>query len=404
MERGPSKLCDLKKFVEGVLVSDHLIKHIDSDRWLTIKNAASLLVPVNFPLLVLDTVTQLVSPPEAPGNPLAEAGDTTESNKLLEEETPAATLLQSMSCNNDNSIASEPLEGLQIDERVRALLKSFAFIPGRELETLGEVLQASFEHAQWEKLGAEGLSWHRLRIGGQPDQRIDRFFRYPEITSKEALDSRLSTFSDKDYAFDFGDFSDWYYLDGAGHEQWPSSFSELQSLVDQDSIQKHIVVDAIHKANYASRICHLCRPNREAKVTAVEGQYQIGIYTIRQIQCGEEIILDYNSVTESKEELVFVYRESDEEEYNQFDEEFPQDKNLASTDCEEIIEEVAERIEKDLILLAATTVEDKLRNGVLECINKLAQAGRKLWVLTGDKTETAVNIEFAYSLLRRGMK
>ena len=63
-----------------------------------------------------------------------------------------------------------------------------------------------------------------------------------------------------------------------------------------------VVVDAIHKANYASRICHLCRPNREAKVTAVEGQYQIGIYTVCQIQCGEEIILDYNSVTESKEE------------------------------------------------------------------------------------------------------
>ena len=81
-----------------------------------------------------------------------------------------------------------------------------------------------------------------------------------------------------------------------------------------------------------------------------------------------------------------MYRESGEEEYNQFDEEFPQDKNLASTDCEEIIEEVAERIEKDLILLAAITVEDKLRNGVLECINKLAQAERKLWVLTGDKT------------------
>ncbi|WJZ97421.1 hypothetical protein VitviT2T_016026 [Vitis vinifera] len=231
-----------------------------------------------------------------------------------------------MSCNNDNSIASEPLEGLQIDERVRALLKSFTFIPGRELETLGEVLQASFEHAQWEKLGAEGLSWHQLRIGGQPDQRIDRFFRYPEITSKEALDSRLSTFSDKDYAFAFGDFSDWYYLDGAGHEQWPSSFSELQSLVDQDSIQKHssvlgkinkiwipitfaadvpdaaVKIQPQNKANYASRICHLCRPNREAKITAVEGQYQIGIYTVRQIQCGEEIIFDYNSVTESKKE------------------------------------------------------------------------------------------------------
>ena len=42
-----------------------------------------------------------------------------------------------------------------------------------------------------------------------------------------------------------------------------------------------------------------------------------------------------------------MYRESDEEEYNQFDEEFPQDENLASTDCEEIIEEVAERIENE---------------------------------------------------------
>ena len=42
--------------------------------------------------------------------------------------------------------------------------------------------------------------------------------RYPEITSKEALDSRLSTFSDKDYAFAFGDFSDWYYLDGTIEE------------------------------------------------------------------------------------------------------------------------------------------------------------------------------------------
>ena len=136
MERGPSKLCDLKKFVEGVLVSDHLIKHVDSDRWLTIKKTASLLVPVNFPPLVSDTVTQVVSPPEAPGNLLAEAGDATESSKLLDEETPA-TLLQSMSCNNDSSTASEPLEDLQIDERVRALLKGFTVIPGRELETLG---------------------------------------------------------------------------------------------------------------------------------------------------------------------------------------------------------------------------------------------------------------------------
>ncbi|KAL0444131.1 UNVERIFIED_CONTAM: Histone-lysine N-methyltransferase ATXR3 [Sesamum latifolium] len=63
-----------------------------------------------------------------------------------------------------------------------------------------------------------------------------------------------------------------------------------------------VVVDAMHKANYASRICHSCRPNCEAKVTAVHGQYQIGIYSVRPIAYGEEITFDYNSVTESKEE------------------------------------------------------------------------------------------------------
>ncbi|XP_019054248.1 PREDICTED: putative phospholipid-transporting ATPase 9 [Nelumbo nucifera] len=41
---------------------------------------------------------------------------------------------------------------------------------------------------------------------------------------------------------------------------------------------------------------------------------------------------------------------------------------------------------------------------VPECIDKLAQAGIKIWVLTGDKMETAINIGFACSLLRQGMK
>uniref|UniRef100_A0A6V7QV50 SET domain-containing protein n=1 Tax=Ananas comosus var. bracteatus TaxID=296719 RepID=A0A6V7QV50_ANACO len=63
-----------------------------------------------------------------------------------------------------------------------------------------------------------------------------------------------------------------------------------------------VVVDAMHKANYASRICHSCRPNCQSKVTAVDGRYQIGIYTVRPIAYGEEITFDYHSVTESKEE------------------------------------------------------------------------------------------------------
>uniref|UniRef100_A0A8C0LA40 Phospholipid-transporting ATPase n=1 Tax=Canis lupus dingo TaxID=286419 RepID=A0A8C0LA40_CANLU len=50
-------------------------------------------------------------------------------------------------------------------------------------------------------------------------------------------------------------------------------------------------------------------------------------------------------------------------------------------------------------LLGATAIEDKLQDGVPETISKLAKADIKIWVLTGDKKETAENIGFACELL-----
>ncbi|XP_022866478.1 putative phospholipid-transporting ATPase 9 [Olea europaea var. sylvestris] len=102
--------------------------------------------------------------------------------------------------------------------------------------------------------------------------------------------------------------------------------------------------------------------------------------------------------------LILAYRELSEEEYKEFNEKFVEAKNSVSADREAMIDEVAQKVEKDLILLGATAVEDKLQQGVPECIDKLAQAGIKLWVLTGDKMETAINIGYACSLLRQGMK
>ncbi|KAM3189367.1 hypothetical protein ACQJBY_067968 [Aegilops geniculata] len=101
--------------------------------------------------------------------------------------------------------------------------------------------------------------------------------------------------------------------------------------------------------------------------------------------------------------LVLAYRVLDEEEYKNFAEKFRTAKISGSADRDEQIGEAADSIERDLILLGATAVEDKLQKGVPECIDKLAQAGIKIWVLTGDKMETAINIGFACSLLRQGM-
>ncbi|CAN1321194.1 Phospholipid-transporting ATPase 3 [Linum perenne] len=65
---------------------------------------------------------------------------------------------------------------------------------------------------------------------------------------------------------------------------------------------------------------------------------------------------------------------------------------------------VAELIEKDLILIGATAIEDKLQEGVPACIETLSRAGIKIWVLTGDKMETAINIAYACNLINNDMK
>uniref|UniRef100_A0A8C6NZV9 Phospholipid-transporting ATPase n=1 Tax=Nothobranchius furzeri TaxID=105023 RepID=A0A8C6NZV9_NOTFU len=66
---------------------------------------------------------------------------------------------------------------------------------------------------------------------------------------------------------------------------------------------------------------------------------------------------------------------------------------------EELLFESALRLETNLHLLGATGIEDRLQDGVPETIASLRKAGLQIWVLTGDKQETAVNIAYACKLL-----
>ena len=56
-------------------------------------------------------------------------------------------------------------------------------------------------------------------------------------------------------------------------------------------------------------------------------------------------------------------------------------------------------VEYDLELIGSTAIEDKLQQGVPDTIQYLRAAGIKVWVLTGDKVETAINIGFSSGLL-----
>lgn len=67
------------------------------------------------------------------------------------------------------------------------------------------------------------------------------------------------------------------------------------------------------------------------------------------------------------------------------------------------LRETAFLVESNLCLLGATGIEDKLQEGVPETIESLRQAGIKVWVLTGDKQETAISIALSCKLLTAEM-
>ncbi|KAI1111858.1 hypothetical protein F5Y14DRAFT_288376 [Nemania sp. NC0429] len=101
--------------------------------------------------------------------------------------------------------------------------------------------------------------------------------------------------------------------------------------------------------------------------------------------------------------LCIAQRVLSEQEYLEWRKEH--DKAAAALqDREEKLEEVADKIEQDLTLLGGTAIEDRLQDGVPDTIELLGKAGIKLWVLTGDKVETAINIGFSCNVLSNDME
>ncbi|XP_015261024.1 PREDICTED: phospholipid-transporting ATPase ID-like, partial [Gekko japonicus] len=96
--------------------------------------------------------------------------------------------------------------------------------------------------------------------------------------------------------------------------------------------------------------------------------------------------------------LVVAYKDLDEATF----EGWQQRHHEASTTLvarEEKLARLYEEIEADLMLLGATAIEDKLQDGVPQTIETLGKAEIKIWVLTGDKQETAVNIGYSCNML-----
>ena len=102
--------------------------------------------------------------------------------------------------------------------------------------------------------------------------------------------------------------------------------------------------------------------------------------------------------TEGLRTLLYSFRWIDNDEYNEWAEKYHAAKT-SLVDRKKKIDEVGEEIEKNMFLLGATAIEDKLQEGVSEAIDKIRRAGIKMWMLTGDKRETAINIGYSCKLI-----
>ncbi|KAF7731731.1 hypothetical protein EC973_008245 [Apophysomyces ossiformis] len=100
--------------------------------------------------------------------------------------------------------------------------------------------------------------------------------------------------------------------------------------------------------------------------------------------------------------LCLAYRFISREEYEPWNRQF-QEASASLYNRDEKVDEACEQIERNMLLMGGTAIEDRLQEGVPETIAELATSGIKLWVLTGDKTETAINIGFACNLLTTEM-
>ena len=100
--------------------------------------------------------------------------------------------------------------------------------------------------------------------------------------------------------------------------------------------------------------------------------------------------------------MCIAYREVSDAEYRQWSAIYNQAAQTINGRGE-ALDNAAELIEKDMFLLGATAIEDKLQDGVPDAIHTLQMAGIKVWVLTGDRQETAINIGMSCRLISESM-
>ncbi|KAL7983860.1 hypothetical protein Chor_000736 [Crotalus horridus] len=183
-------------------------------------------------------------------------------------------------------------------------------------------------------------------------------------------------------------------------------------------VKEDDMVDGVKKAQLSGKSSVYISSSPD-EVALVEGIQRLGYTYLRLKDNFMEILNrenDIERVTEGKIEqirsrvernaveglrtLCIAYKKFTHEEYEIVEKQL-QEAKIALQDREKKLAEAYEQIEHGLILLGATAVEDRLQEKAADTIEALQKAGIKVWVLTGDKMETAAAACYACKLFRR---
>uniref|UniRef100_A0A1Q3G1C3 Phospholipid-transporting ATPase n=1 Tax=Culex tarsalis TaxID=7177 RepID=A0A1Q3G1C3_CULTA len=123
-----------------------------------------------------------------------------------------------------------------------------------------------------------------------------------------------------------------------------------------------------------------CAPNSEEYRLREQTQHQLNLYARQGLRV-----------------LVMAKRHLDATDFSEWYSKH-QECELSMENREKKIRESFSLLERNLTLLGTTGIEDRLQEGVPEAISSLIQSGIVIWVLTGDKTETAINVAYSARL------
>jgi len=176
-----------------------------------------------------------------------------------------------------------------------------------------------------------------------------------------------------------------------GKSRSSSTFSEMAMQFPDGSAKVCVVLYELQFNSDRKRMSVIVRLGSELIIiTKGADSVMEGLLATPLAQEDKDYINQYSS--QGLRTLVVAYKKLDKTKFREWEKEYKIAQSATDSSKFEQVAAMQSAIETDLKYAGITAVEDCLQDGVPEAIATIKDAGVRIWVLTGDKTETAVDI------------